>query len=76
MTVKDRISETVENLLSKGVVPLSLIKDKVRYRRARVIELSLRGHKQIEIAKHVGCSLSTIEKDLKMIREKGGESPV
>ena len=73
MTMKDEISETVKNLLSNGTVPLSLIKDKVRYRQAKIVELSLKGHNQKEIASKIGCSLSTIEKDFHFLREKGGD---
>ncbi len=72
--MKDEVMETVRELIAKGTVPLSLIKDKVRYRRARIIELSLKGHKQTEIALKIGCSVSTIEKDFRFLREKGGDS--
>ena len=71
--MKDEIAETVKNLLSKGTVPMSLIKDKVRYRRAIVVKLSLKGHNQNEIALKIGCSVSTIEKDFHFLREKGGD---
>ena len=51
-------------------IPLALIKDKTNYRRVHVVRLTLQGLKQKDVAKKIGCSLSTIEKDLQDIRER------
>lgn len=47
----------------------SIIEEKIAYRRKRVNQLRLRGHTNNQIAEKIGCNLSTIEKDLKTIRE-------
>ena len=44
-------------------------RDKRKYRQKKVIKLFLNGDKQNEIATKLRCSLSTIEKDIKMLRE-------
>ena len=44
-------------------------RDKRKYRQKNVIKLFLNGDKQNEIATKLRCSLSTIEKDIKMLRE-------
>jgi len=44
--------------------------DKIKFRRDRVNRLKIRGYTNIEISEKVGCSLSTIEKDLQIIRER------
>ena len=44
-------------------------RDKRKYRQKKVIKLFLNGDKQNEIASKLRCSLSTIEKDIKMLRE-------
>ena len=44
-------------------------RDKRKYRQNRVIKLLLNGDKQHEIASKLCCSLSTIEKDIKALRE-------
>ena len=44
-------------------------RDKRKYRQKKVIKLLLNGDKQNEIATKLRCSLSTIEKDIKMLRE-------
>jgi len=62
----------IKSLLRRGEIPLSLIKDKTKYRRAHVVRLSLQGCKQREIAKQIGCCISTVEKDLHYIR--GGKN--
>ena len=59
----------IKHLLRKNPHPLSLTKDKVKYRRAHVTKLILEGSKHIEIASIMNCSLSTIEKDVHAIRE-------
>ena len=43
-------------------------RDKRKYRQNKVIKLLLNGDKQNEIASKLRCSLSTIEKDIKMLR--------
>ena len=50
-------------------LPLSLVKDKVKYRRERVFKLAMSGLHQKEIADKIHCSLSTIEKDFRFLRE-------
>ncbi len=47
----------------------SIINEKVGYRRKRVNQLRLRGDTNQRIAEKIGCNLSTVEKDLKSIRE-------
>ena len=44
-------------------------RDKRKYRQKKVIKLFLNGDKQNEIASKLCCSLSTIEKDIKALRE-------
>ena len=44
-------------------------RDKRKYRQNKVIKLLLNGYKQHEIASKLRCSLSTIEKDIKALRE-------
>ena len=44
-------------------------RDKRKYRQKKVIKFLLNGDKQHEIASKLRCSLSTIEKDIKMLRE-------
>lgn len=43
-------------------------KDKIKFRRNRVNQLRLRGLTNEEISKKIGCSISTVEKDLQDIR--------
>jgi len=64
----NEILDLVKAFLKRGQLPLSLIKDKVNYRRAHVIILTLQGRKQKEIAEQMSCCLSTIEKDMHVIR--------
>ena len=45
-------------------------RDKRKYRQNKVIKFLLNGDKQHEIASKLRCSLSTIEKDIKMLRER------
>ena len=45
-------------------------RDKRKYRQNKVIKLFLNGDKQNEIASKLCCSLSTIEKDIKALRER------
>ena len=47
----------------------TVIQDKKNYRRKRILELVAEGYKQKEIAAKIGCSLSTVERELKTIRE-------
>jgi len=44
-------------------------KDRVRYRRNKVVKLLLNGFSQRNISSTLHCSLSTIEKDIKALRE-------
>jgi len=64
----EEILQLIKSLLTEGSLSLSLIKDKVNYRRAHVIKLSLQGYTQKEIAKQINCCVSTIEKDFHVIR--------
>ena len=44
--------------------------DKIKFRRDRVNRLRIRGYSNDDIAIKIGCSLSTVEKDLQDIRER------
>ena len=44
-------------------------REKRKYRQNKVIKFLLNGDKQHEIASKLRCSLSTIEKDIKALRE-------
>jgi IS30 family transposase len=44
--------------------------DKIKFRRDRINRLQISGYTNKEIAKKIGCSLSTVEKDLQIIRER------
>ena len=44
--------------------------DKIKFRRDRVNRLRIRGYSNEQISQKVGCSISTIEKDLQDIRER------
>ena len=44
--------------------------DKIKFRRDRVNRLRISGYINKEIAEKIGCSLSTVEKDLQIIRER------
>ncbi len=68
--VKEKLIGFLTKLLENNRVPSCLIKDKIKYRRAHVVKLSLQGYKQGEISQKLGCSLSTIEKDVRYIRNQ------
>ena len=72
LTKDEKILQLIKSLMSEGILPLSLVKQKVNYRRAHVIKFALDGRKQKEIAEEIHCSVSTIEKDFHAIRNKGG----
>ena len=44
--------------------------DKIKFRRDRINRLRISGYTNMKIAEKVGCSLSTVEKDLQIIRER------
>lgn len=44
--------------------------DKIKFRRDRINRLRISGYTYNEIARKIGCSLSTVEKDLQIIRER------
>ena len=44
--------------------------DKIKFRRDRVNRLRISGYSNKQIAIEIGCSLSTVEKDLQIIRER------
>ena len=46
------------------------VKDRLRYRREKIVEFMANGLKQQEIAVRLHSHLSTIEKDIKVIREE------
>lgn len=48
---------------------LTIMQEKIMYRRKRVNQLRLSGYTNKEIAKKIRCELSTIEKDNHAIRE-------
>ncbi len=48
-------------------------RDKRKYRQNKVIKFLLNGDKQHEIASKLRCSLSTIEKDIKALRESASK---
>ena len=48
---------------------LTVMQEKIMYRRKRVNQLRLSGYTNKEIAKEIRCELSTIEKDNHAIRE-------
>jgi len=48
-------------------------RDKRKYRQSKVIKFLLNGDKQHEIASKLRCSLSTIEKDIKALRESASK---
>lgn len=56
-------SITLDNSISTAA------QDKTHYRRNRVNQLRLRGYTNKQIANQIGCNLSTVEKDLHVIRE-------
>ena len=58
--------------MSELVIPpsFSLVKDKAKYRQKLVYKFCVKGLKQKEIALKLGCSLSTIEKDFRALREE------
>jgi len=45
-------------------------KDKIKFRRDTVNRLRVRGYTNEGISQKIGCSLSTVEKDLQNIRER------
>jgi transposase len=45
------------------------VKDKMFYRRQKVMKYFVSGISQLDIAHHVGISLATVERDIKYIRE-------
>lgn len=63
--------EEIQNLtdITLSEASDSIMQEKVAYRRKRVNQLRLRGYTNQQISEKIGCNLSTIEKDLKSIRE-------
>lgn len=63
--------EEIQNLTDVTLAETSnsIMQEKVAYRRKRVNQLRLRGYTNQQIAEKIGCNLSTVEKDLKSIRE-------
>ena len=45
------------------------VKDKMFYRRQKVMKYFVSGMSQLAIARHVEISLATVERDIKHIRE-------
>ncbi len=46
------------------------VKDRLRYRREKIVGFMAKGLRQQEMAERLNHHLSTIEKDIKVIREK------
>lgn len=67
--MKDELLKTITGLLEEKIAPTCLNKYKVKYRRAHVMKHLLKGRKQKEIAQMMGCSLSTIEKDVQYFKK-------
>ncbi|MDE1764944.1 MAG: helix-turn-helix domain-containing protein [Thaumarchaeota archaeon] len=63
-----KFNNGIINLLTKKVE--MVVEDKVSFRRKQVKNLLQEGYKQKEIAQKLGCSLSTVEKDLRTIRKE------
>ena len=61
----NRLTDYSGNLLAS--------RDKRKYRQSKVIKFLLNGDKQHEIASKLCCSLSTIEKDIKALRESASK---
>lgn len=63
--------EDIQNLsqVNLNKSELTIMQEKIMYRRKRVNQLRLSGHTNKEIAKDIQCELSTIEKDNHAIRE-------
>ena len=57
------------NILTDYSGNLLASREKRKYRQNKVIKFLLNGDKQHEIASKLRCSLSTIEKDIKALRE-------
>ena len=64
--VRILIDGTIVTDYSRILLP---IEDKIRYRRDKVTKLLSEGCTQLEISNKIHCSLSTIEKDIKALRE-------
>lgn len=65
--------QTIVNLQNPDYDPrLSNLpsQDKIKFRRDRVNRLRIRGYSNEQISQKIGCSISTIEKDLQDIRER------
>jgi DNA-binding NarL/FixJ family response regulator len=54
-------------LLTKKIETIS--EDKVSFRRNQIKKLLKEGYKQNEIAQKLGSSLSTVEKDIRVVRK-------
>ena len=63
-----RFNNGVINLLTRKME--LVVQDKVNGRRNQVKKLLLEGYKQKEIAQKLGSSLSTVEKDIRVIRKR------
>jgi len=63
--------ETVQSLpdISIKESEVSIVQEKILYRQKRTNQLRLRGYTNQEIASKIGSALSTVEKDLHVIRE-------
>ena len=63
--------EDIQNLTNVilSETPSSIIEEKIAYRRKRINQLRLQGYTNKKIAEKIGCNLSTVEKDLYVIRK-------
>jgi|APSaa5957512535_1039671.scaffolds.fasta_scaffold01651_4 hypothetical protein len=65
------VFDEIRNLsqIKVSSIELTMMQEKIMYRRKRVNQLRLLGYTNNEIAKEIQCELSTIEKDNHAIRE-------
>ena len=63
-----QFNNDIINLLTRKME--LVVQDKVSGRRNQVRKLLLEGYKQKEIAQKLGSSLSTVEKDIRVIRKE------
>lgn len=68
--MKKEIIKSLITWFETNNVPVCLVKDKIKYRRIHIVRLLLQGCKQKEIANKIGYSLSTIEKDVRYLRNQ------
>lgn len=65
--IQIQFNNGIVNLLTKKIETIS--EDKVSFRRNQIKKLLKEGYKQNEIAQKLGSSLSTVEKDIRVVRK-------